>query len=189
METHDQSSHSCHVVHVGKGNEGDCCHVVQEHDQKILGTQLSRRAKKKKESHNWRKNPQKCLMVVWVTAWDPEHLVQYRHVTKWKWRDCCVHIQYSFVCLCVSLKMSKLLLLTNINRTRGTIVQHNSAYFQNCRKEHYIFVFLRPWSALCPSYQLHIWSSFGSTSFQNQIYSGEPCSSCATVIGTAIVKI
>lgn len=43
VEAHDQSSHSCHVVHIGKGNEGDCCHVMQEHDQKILGTQLSRR--------------------------------------------------------------------------------------------------------------------------------------------------
>lgn len=43
METHDQSSHSCHVVHIGKGDEGDCCHMVQKHDQEILGTQLPRK--------------------------------------------------------------------------------------------------------------------------------------------------
>lgn len=36
VKAHDQRSHPGHVVHVGKGDEGDCCQVVQEHDEKIL---------------------------------------------------------------------------------------------------------------------------------------------------------
>lgn len=38
VEAHDQRSHPGHVVHVGEGDEGDGCQVVQEHDQEILGT-------------------------------------------------------------------------------------------------------------------------------------------------------
>ena len=46
VETHDQGSHSRHVVHIGEGDEGDRGHVVREHDQKILGTQLSKEREK-----------------------------------------------------------------------------------------------------------------------------------------------
>lgn len=36
VETHDQCSHSRHVVHVWQRDEGDRRHVVEEHDQEIL---------------------------------------------------------------------------------------------------------------------------------------------------------
>lgn len=49
VEAHDQRSHPGHVVHVGEGDEGDGCQVVQEHDQKILGTT---RDEKEQKSHN-----------------------------------------------------------------------------------------------------------------------------------------
>lgn len=76
VETHDQGSHSCHVVHVGKGDEGDCCHMVQEHDQEILKTQSKRNI-----SHNLRKRKRKCLLAVSSHACSgtcPEHRVQCR---------------------------------------------------------------------------------------------------------------
>lgn len=38
VEAHDQRSHPGHVVDVGEGDEGDGRQVVQEHDQKVLGT-------------------------------------------------------------------------------------------------------------------------------------------------------
>lgn len=47
VEAHDQRSHPGHVVHVGEGDEGDGGQVVQEHDQKILGT--ARDGEKEKE--------------------------------------------------------------------------------------------------------------------------------------------
>lgn len=36
VETHNQGSHSCHVVHVWERDEGDRRHVVEKHNQEIL---------------------------------------------------------------------------------------------------------------------------------------------------------
>lgn len=102
VETHDQSSHSCHVVHVGKRDEGDRCHMVQEHDQEILGTQLPRKRYRAKESKR--------------------HIPRARH-DKVK-RDMTVLCAHT-IALCLQKCM------TICKKLCGTIVQCSSAFFQN----------------------------------------------------------
>lgn len=85
METHDQSSNSCHVVHVGKSDEGDCCHMVQKHDQEILGTQLLRKR------HIYRKYFQNVTACLSDHMWDipiTSRIVQRCDKVKRTWLLC-----------------------------------------------------------------------------------------------------
>ena len=109
VQTHDQSSHSGHVVHVGKCDEGDRRHVVKEHDQEILETQLYQN-----KGHTTTECTFKMGSWLWgVTACraNPELRVQYSNVVQVKGN--CVHTLWPWK-FCV-FKMTRPLLLTNIN--------------------------------------------------------------------------
>lgn len=71
-------------------------------------------------------------MAVWVTECGkyPEHLVQYRHVIKWKWHDCRVHTQWITICRNYALNNMR----GNSKKIRGAFVQHNSAVSRTAKR-------------------------------------------------------
>lgn len=75
VETHDQGSHACHVVHVWERDEGDRRHVVEKHNQEIL---------------RWRKG-----RISACSEWAAAPGISERHF---------VHTQYCILCLYLAEK-------------------------------------------------------------------------------------